>query len=119
VLLPGYPNPVRLGIEVDWDPAGLPLSGLESSLHAVTAVEAGGRTLIRLARPERVDRDFILRGRLCPDQIQASAILVADGDGEAGTLMVTVLPRRRLARPGGAGTWSSCWTAPAAWRAGN
>ena len=35
VLLPGFPYPVRLSIEVDIDPAGLPLAGVRSSLHAV------------------------------------------------------------------------------------
>ncbi len=35
VLLPGFPNPVRLSIGVDIDPAGLPLGEVRSSLHTV------------------------------------------------------------------------------------
>src|ERR1019366_2370219 len=34
VLLPGFPNPVRLTMSVDIDPAGLPLAGIRCSLHA-------------------------------------------------------------------------------------
>src|SRR5246127_1667852 len=36
VLLPGFPNPVRLTIDVGIDPAGLTLSGVRSSLPAVS-----------------------------------------------------------------------------------
>src|SRR5262245_10718268 len=57
VLLPGFPNPVALSIEVRLDPAGLPLSGVASSLHAIS--EADGVLAIRPG--ERVNRDFILR----------------------------------------------------------
>ena len=98
ILLPGYPNPVRLGITVDWDPAGLPMDALRSSLHAVTETRAEGRSRIVLAQPERVDRDFILRCRLRSQQIQAAAVLVRDEagllhpDGGIGTVMVTLLP---------------------------
>src|SRR5262249_58653966 len=35
VLLPGFPNPVRLSLSVEVHPGGLPLAGLRSSLHAV------------------------------------------------------------------------------------
>ncbi len=42
VLLPGHPNPVRLSIEVVVDPAGLALSDLRSSLHAVTEDAVAG-----------------------------------------------------------------------------
>jgi len=98
VLLPGYPNPVRLGISVDWDSAGLPMDSIRSSLHAVTETLVEGRTRIVLAQAERVNRDFILRCRLRPEQIQASAVLVRDeagpahADGGIGTVMVTLLP---------------------------
>ena len=36
VLLPGFPNPVRLSIDVGVDPGGLPLGASRSSLHAVS-----------------------------------------------------------------------------------
>jgi Ca-activated chloride channel homolog len=94
VLLPGFPNPVDLSVEVRVDPAGLPLRGIASSLHAVSTSEG----LVRVQPGERVDRDFILRisygetgdgagGQaliLCPD---------AEGnEGNRGTYQLTVLP---------------------------
>jgi Ca-activated chloride channel family protein len=57
VLLPGFPNPVDLSIEVRLDPAGLPHTGVASSLHAVTETDG----VLRIQPGERVDRDFILR----------------------------------------------------------
>src|SRR5690349_17755917 len=39
VLLPGFPNPLRLSIDVDVDPAGLELGAVTSSLHAVVEDE--------------------------------------------------------------------------------
>ncbi|MBS2534972.1 VWA domain-containing protein [Catenulispora sp. NF23] len=67
ILLPGFPNPIRLSIEVAVDPAGLPLAGLTSSLHGVSvteegsAEESGERYVVRLDPGARADRDFILR----------------------------------------------------------
>jgi Ca-activated chloride channel homolog len=62
VLLPGFPNPVRLSIEVAVDPVGLPLAGLTSSLHGVSVEEAAdGQYLVRLDPGARADRDFVLR----------------------------------------------------------
>jgi len=109
LLLPGYPNPVRLGIEVDWDSAGLPISNIRSSLHSVIETQVEGKTRIRLAESERVDRDFILRCQLQVDEVWATAVLAPDGaghpaapDGSTGTLMVTLLPPSMdpAARPG-------------------
>src|SRR5262249_34851572 len=45
VLLPGYPNPVRLSLRVDVHPGDLPLGELRSSLHSVLEVE--GREGVR------------------------------------------------------------------------
>jgi len=92
VLLPGFQSPVRLGIEVDWDPAGLPVSGIRASLHVVTESTAGGVTWIRLAQAERLDRDFILRCSLGAGTLQATAVRVRDSEGDASTVMVTLLP---------------------------
>ncbi|MBO0871150.1 MAG: VWA domain-containing protein, partial [Micromonosporaceae bacterium] len=86
VLLPGFPNPVALGIEVTLDPAGLQLRGIASSLHAVD--QEGGVIAIRPG--ERVDRDFILRLSYVDDR--SSLVLVPDADGEEGTYQLTVLP---------------------------
>lgn len=85
VLLPGFPNPVRLTIGVDLDPAGLPAPSVHSSLHAIRtegdhlAIEPG----------ERVNRDFILRLGYGTDGAHALT-LTPDADG--GTFRLTVLP---------------------------
>jgi Ca-activated chloride channel family protein len=94
VLLPGYPNPVRLRLRVDVDPAGLPLSRLRSSLHAV--VEQGGdgsRRTIELAGAERLDRDFVLRYTLGDGAVRTSLRLAPDsGDAAGESFVLTVLP---------------------------
>jgi Ca-activated chloride channel homolog len=112
VLLPGFPNPVRLALSVDIDPAGLPLTEIRSSLHVVETETAnvtsdaadtgrtdgtGGRTTIRLRPGERLDRDFVLRLGFAPSE-SASLAIVPDEAGEAreatreGTFTLTVLP---------------------------
>ncbi len=60
VLLPGFPNPVRLIIGVDIDPAGLALGEIRSSLHAIDRARATGVTCVAIPG-ERADRDFVLR----------------------------------------------------------
>ncbi|MEV0615976.1 VIT domain-containing protein [Nonomuraea sp. NPDC050404] len=80
VLLPGFPDPVRLSLAVTVDAAGLELRGLASSLHVVE--EEG--SVVRLRPGERLDRDFVLR--LTYD---ASTSLQLDGRGTFG---LTVLP---------------------------
>ncbi|MEV6632859.1 VIT domain-containing protein [Actinoplanes sp. NPDC051470] len=91
VLLPGFPNPLRLSIEVDVDPAGLELGAVTSSLHAV--VEDERRISIRPG--ERADRDFILRLAYAPGGQTAIAVPDQDADAEdaeQGTYAVTVVP---------------------------
>ncbi|MGJ6961474.1 VIT domain-containing protein [Streptosporangium sp. G11] len=87
VLLPGFPNPVRLSLAVSVDPAGLELREVRSSLHVVQ--EEG--TTIRLQPGERLDRDFILR--LAFDA-STSLALAPDNDDEngEGTFTLTVVP---------------------------
>jgi Ca-activated chloride channel family protein len=93
VLLPGFPNPLRLSIDVDIDPAGLPLGEVRSSLHAVTTT-AGGVSV----RPgERANRDFVLR--LAYGAGEAGLALVPDADGDEGTYRLTVLPPASSAPP--------------------
>ncbi|MEV4313767.1 VIT domain-containing protein [Actinocrispum sp. NPDC049592] len=96
VLLPGFPNPVRLSVGVDIDPAGLPLSGIESSLHTVVTE---GRH-VRLEPGERADRDFILRLRFgAEDAVSTSLAVLPDSSG--GTFALTLVPpaTARAARP--------------------
>lgn len=93
VLLPGFPNPVRLSLEVDVDTSGLPLSGVRSSLHAVATEEADDSMRIRLHPGERADRDFLLRLRLGDEDAVSTALAVLpDEDNEGGTFALTVLP---------------------------
>ena len=93
ILLPGFPNPVRLSIRADVDPAGLPLHGIRSSLHAI-GTESGGRlTSVAINPGERVDRDFILRLAYGEAEVTASTFTVEpDQDDDEGTFELTVLP---------------------------
>ncbi|WP_433795712.1 VIT domain-containing protein [Actinoplanes sp. CA-252034] len=93
VLLPGFPNPLRLSIGVDVDPAGLELGEVRSSLHTVT--EQGGT--LRIAPGERADRDFVLR--LAYAAGGESAVAVPDEDGDQGTYQLVVLPPEPDAAP--------------------
>jgi Ca-activated chloride channel family protein len=92
VLLPGYPNPVRLSITVDVRSAGLPLSDFRSSLHAVLTEEEGQVRRIRLQTGERLDRDFILRFRLGDGVVKTALVLTPDQDGKEGTFALTIVP---------------------------
>lgn len=88
VLLPGFPHPVALSIEVGIDPAGLDLSEVRSNLPTVACDD--GR--LRVQPGERADRDFILRLRYGTDDHTATLVLVPDADGDEGTYQLTVLP---------------------------
>ncbi|WP_431909394.1 VIT domain-containing protein [Nonomuraea jabiensis] len=84
VLLPGFPDPVRLSLSATVDAGGLELRELASSLHVV---EEEGHT-VRLRPGERLDRDFILRL-----SFDASTSLQLDGPpGQGGTFALTVVP---------------------------
>ncbi len=96
VLLPGFPNPVRLTISVDIDPAGLPLAGIRCSLHA-TAEEAAtdGHTIVRLRPGERLDKDFILRLAIADRKRIVTSLALTPDPGEDpahGTFTLTLLP---------------------------
>jgi Ca-activated chloride channel family protein len=89
VLLPGFPNPVDLSIEVIVDSAGLPLGDVRSSLHAITTTDG----VIRIQPGERVNRDFILRLPYGDGVTSATALtVVPDTDGDEGTFQLTVIP---------------------------
>ncbi|MFI0352321.1 VIT domain-containing protein [Actinomadura sp. 9N407] len=101
VLLPGFPDPVRLSIAVDIDPAGLELTGVRSALHVVAEDGGpGGRTTIRLHPGERLNRDFILRlAYASPDAPALALSPDAEGtegaEGGEGTFTLTLLPSER------------------------
>ena len=89
VLLPGFPNPVRLSIQVQLDPAGLPLGEVRSSLYAVTS----DGDQLRIRPGERVNRDFVLRLTYGADAEATHTLeLVPDADDGEGTFRLTVLP---------------------------
>jgi Ca-activated chloride channel family protein len=83
VLLPGFPNPVRLSLAVSIEEAGLKLREVRSSLHVTQEEE----NTIRLQPGERLDRDFILRL-----SFDASTSLALAPDGDEGTFTLTVVP---------------------------
>jgi Ca-activated chloride channel homolog len=95
VLLPGFPNPVRLSIDVGIDPAGLPLGAVRSSLHAVSTVD--GRW--RIAPGERANRDFVLRLDYGSERTEPVLALHKDSEGTEGTFDLTVLPPAGSAPP--------------------
>ena len=66
VLLPGFPNPVRLSLAIDLydNNRCVATDGVRSSLHAILTEEKGGFRRIRLDPGDRLNRDFILRFRL-------------------------------------------------------
>ena len=89
VLLPGFPNPVRLAIDVDIDPAGLPLGQVRSSLHTVV----GEGNHLSIQPGERANRDFVLLlayGE--PDRPTHALTVTRDPKGDEGTFRLTVLP---------------------------
>jgi Ca-activated chloride channel family protein len=96
VLLPGFPNPVKLSIGVDLNPAGLPLGEVRSSLHTVV----GEGNHVQIEPGERVDRDFILRlpyGE--PDDTATALSVTPDAEGDQGTFQLTLVPPTTAATP--------------------
>ena len=102
VLLPGCPNPVRLGLRVALEDSLV--SDVASSLHAVTVKTQDAR-VIEVQPGERLDRDFILRWRVYPASqaepgslhlggraLASSLVCVDDDGGKAGTFMLTFVP---------------------------
>jgi Ca-activated chloride channel family protein len=93
VLLPGFPNPVRLSLSVEVLLSGLPVTGLRSSLHAVEEAMAGRIRCITLQPGARLDRDFILRLRIGEGRLHTSLALQPDGPQlREGTFLLTVVP---------------------------
>jgi Ca-activated chloride channel family protein len=98
VLLPGFPNPLRLSIDVEIDPAGLTLGDVRSSLHTVS--DLNGTISIRPG--ERADRDFVLRLAYAGGAESAVAVPDETGDGDEGVFQLVVLPpddARSAAKP--------------------
>lgn len=92
VLLPGFPNPVRLGLSVEVPLSSLQPSAFRSSLHTIIESEDNDTKLFRLQPGERLDRDFLLRFRIGQDRIVTSLSLQPDRDGPEGTFLLTLVP---------------------------
>jgi Ca-activated chloride channel family protein len=92
VLLPGFPNPVRLGLAVEFAPSPLAPSALKSSLHAVVEEATEKRRRVVVQPGERLNRDFILRFRVGAEKIVTSLSLQPDADGKEGTFALTLVP---------------------------
>ncbi len=97
VLLPGFPNPVRLSLAVELHSGDAGVDGVRSSLHAVLEEGLDGYRRIRVQPGERLDRDFILRFRLGGDGIVSTLTLHPDPAGSEGTFALTVVPPARAA----------------------
>jgi Ca-activated chloride channel family protein len=97
VLLPGFPNPVRLGLCVEVAPSPLGPHSFRSSLHTVVEETTGSAARFRLQPGERLDRDFVLRFRLGADRVHTGLTLQPDAQGEEGTFLLTVVPPSRPA----------------------
>jgi len=88
VLLPGFPHPTPLTVDIGIDTAGATLSDVRSSLPTETTDD--GR--IRVVPGQHADRDLVLRLRYAEDAFSDSLLLVPDADGDEGTYQLTVLP---------------------------
>ena len=92
VLLPGFPNPVRLGLSVEVPLSSLQPSDFRGSLHTIVESEDNDTKLFRLQPGERLDRDFLLRFRIGQDRLVTSLSLQPDRDGPEGTFLLTLIP---------------------------
>jgi Ca-activated chloride channel family protein len=92
VLLPGFPNPVRLGFTVEVLLSSLHPSDFRSSLHTIFESEDNDTKLFRVQPGERLNRDFILRFRVGREHLVTSLALQPDRDGSEGTFLLTLVP---------------------------
>ncbi|TMQ18832.1 MAG: VWA domain-containing protein [Deltaproteobacteria bacterium] len=89
VLLPGFPNPVRLGLRVALEDGVM--RNVASSLHAVTETKRDAQ-VVEVRPGERLDRDFLLRWRIDGDALRSSLVCADDAGGSAGTFALTIVP---------------------------
>ena len=123
--LPGFPNPVRLVLDVElYDHDGcISVDDLRSQpARGPRRAESEGFRRVRLQPGERLDRDFILRFRLAATRRRHPVdadLAPRRPDGRAGTFALTLVPPvEAAAARSGRATSCSCSTAPGAWRAG-
>jgi len=92
VLLPGMPNPIRLGVRVTIDGGGLPLGQLRANLAEIDARDDGGVWQLALRPGQRLDRDLVLRWQVGTTELCSSAVWSPDADGDGSTIAVTIVP---------------------------
>lgn len=92
VLLPGCPNPVRLGLRVALEDGVM--RDVVSSLHAVVASRRDAQVveLAPIEGGERLDRDFILRWRIDGSELRSQLVCADDPGGGGGTFALTIVP---------------------------
>ena len=98
VLLPGFPNPVRLDFSVEIPLSSLNPSDFRSSLHTLVESEDNDTKLFRVQSGERLNRDFILRFRIGQERTVTSLSLQPDREGKEGTFLLTLVPPARSAK---------------------
>jgi Ca-activated chloride channel homolog len=89
VLLPGCPNPVRLGLRVALEDGVM--RDVASSLHAVTVARRDAQ-VVEVHPGERLDRDFILRWRIDEAELKSSLVCADDPGGGGGAFALTIVP---------------------------
>ena len=98
VLLKGCRNPVELSVEVDIElqkltPPSAWIDHLESSLHAVIVESVDNEHCrLKIQPGERVNRDFILRGKVAQDQVCVSGRLQQPTKSRPGTFAIDLIP---------------------------
>ncbi len=102
VLLPGFPNPIRLELRAELRGQ---TSRLRSSLHAIVEREGQGVSLVEIHPGERLDRDFILRFAVGGDSeaeradaVRTSLLLTPDATDDEGSFLLTLVPPAHLSR---------------------
>lgn len=97
VLLPGFPNPVRLSLSVQLEPAASVADAaawakqIRSSLHSIVSEEASP-VVVRLQPGERLNRDFILRFPVAGTQLATGLDVTPAKSEQPGVFALTLLP---------------------------
>ncbi len=97
-LLPGFPSPVALSVEVElqFGPLSAPAGwreAIRASLHSIYVGETDP-VRIRLVPGERANRDFILRFPVLAEVALVALEYSGSNDQRASTFALTVLPPR-------------------------
>lgn len=95
VLLPGYPNPVRLSIELQLEP-GFEMNEFYSSLPQLKLHDG---TLRLDPSTNQLNRDLVLRLPVLGHDVQGCIQQVQDQGGKAFTWSLTLLPPAEQAAP--------------------